>query len=67
MPRNGYLGKAPFPIAKTNIPVVPTQESRFYEALWQRELAALAEDKQHKKWTWPTHLVATTGIAEPQR
>ncbi len=34
--------------------------------LWQRELAAVAEGGQLKKWTRPTHLVATTGIAEPQ-
>jgi 5,5'-dehydrodivanillate O-demethylase oxygenase subunit len=34
--------------------------------LWQRELAALAEGRQLKTWTRPAHLVATTGMAEPQ-
>jgi hypothetical protein len=33
--------------------------------LWRRELAALAEGERIKKWTRPTHLVATTGAAEP--
>ncbi|HWX83298.1 MAG TPA: Rieske 2Fe-2S domain-containing protein [Xanthobacteraceae bacterium] len=32
--------------------------------IWQRELAALAEGGQLKKWTRPANLLATTGIAE---
>src|SRR4029077_10004796 len=32
--------------------------------IWQRELAALAEGGQLKKWTRPANLVATNGIAE---
>ena len=34
------------------------------EALWQRELAALAEGGQIKKWTRPAALLATTGFSE---
>jgi 5,5'-dehydrodivanillate O-demethylase oxygenase subunit len=34
--------------------------------LWQRELAALAEGGQLKTWTRPAHLLATSGMAEPQ-
>jgi 5,5'-dehydrodivanillate O-demethylase len=33
--------------------------------LWQRELAALAEGGQLKKWTRPAHLVVTAGMARP--
>jgi 5,5'-dehydrodivanillate O-demethylase len=32
--------------------------------IWQRELAALAEGGQLKKWTRPANLMATSGIAE---
>jgi 5,5'-dehydrodivanillate O-demethylase oxygenase subunit len=34
--------------------------------LWQRELAALAEGGQLKRWTRPAHLVATAGMAGPR-